>query len=141
MCSSDLLRAAECLAQNLFISPPTISQHAATAAFDHLAVFDRLVKGYGRNRDLLVAGLADLGIDKVAPPDGAFYVYADVSHLGLDAADLCRRMLAETGVAIAPGWDFDPATGGRFVRFSYCCAEPAIHAALARLKAWLPSLG
>lgn len=137
----DMLRAAECLAQNLFISPPTISQHAATAAFDHLPAFDALVEGYGRNRDLLVAGLAGLGIARVAPPDGAFYVYADVSHLGLDAAELCRRMLAETGVAVAPGWDFDPVDGGRFVRFSYCCAEATVRAALDRLRVWLPTLG
>ena len=136
----DMLRAAECLAQNLFISPPTISQHAATAAFDCLDTFDALVAGYGRNRDLLVAGLAKLGIDKVAPPDGAFYVYADVSHLGLDSAELCRRMLAETGVAVAPGWDFDPDGGGRFIRFSYCCAEGTVNAALDRLRTWLPTL-
>lgn len=137
----DMLRAAECLAQNLFISPPTISQHAATAAFDHLPVFDALVAGYGRNRDLLVKGLAELGIAKVAPPDGAFYVYADISHLGRDSAELCRRMLAETGVAIAPGWDFDPERGGDFVRFSYCCGEATIRAALDRLGGWLPTLG
>lgn len=137
----DMLRAAECLGQNLFISPPTISQHAAIAAFDELATFDALVAGYGRNRDLLVGGLAKLGIDKVAPPDGAFYVHADISHLGLDSADFCRRMLAETGVAVAPGWDFDPAKGGDAIRFSYCASEATVTQALARLAAWLPRLG
>jgi aspartate/methionine/tyrosine aminotransferase len=137
----DMLRAAECLGQNLFISPPTISQHAAIAAFDELATFDALVAGYGRNRDLLVDGLAKLGIDKVAPPDGAFYVHADISHLGLDSADLCRRMLAETGVAVAPGWDFDPVRGGAAIRFSYCASETTVTQALARLADWLPRLG
>ena len=137
----DMLRAAECLGQNLFISPPTISQHAAIAAFDELATFDALVAGYGRNRDLLVDGLATFGIDKVAPPDGAFYVHADISHLGLDSADLCRRMLAETGVAVAPGWDFDPVNGGNAIRFSYCAAETTVTEALARLATWLPRLG
>lgn len=137
----DMLRAAECLGQNLFISPPTISQHAAIAAFDELATFDALVAGYGRNRDLLVNGLAKLGIDKVAPPDGAFYVHADISHLGLDSAYLCRRMLAETGVAVAPGWDFDPVRGGDAIRFSYCASEATVTQALARLANWLPRLG
>ncbi|MGE4528496.1 MAG: pyridoxal phosphate-dependent aminotransferase, partial [Rhodospirillaceae bacterium] len=134
----DMLRPVECLAQNLFISPPTISQIAAVRAFDHLDDLDAIVRGYARNRDLLVRGLADLGIDKVAPPDGGFYVYADVSHLGADSRELCRRMLDETGVAVAPGWDFDPADGGRFVRFSYSGSTATVITAIERLRDWLP---
>ncbi|WP_337997254.1 pyridoxal phosphate-dependent aminotransferase [Oleispirillum naphthae] len=134
----DMMRPVECLAQNLFISPPTISQIAAVRTFDHLEELDAIVRGYARNRDLLVHGLAGLGIDKVAPPDGAFYVYADVSHLGPDSRELCRRMLDETGVAVAPGWDFDPADGGRFVRFSYSGSTATVITAIERLRDWLP---
>jgi aspartate/methionine/tyrosine aminotransferase len=137
----DMLRPVECLAQNLFISPPTISQVAAVQAFDRLAEYDEVVKGYARNRDLLVQGLAGIGISRVAPPDGAFYVYADVAHLGLDSAELCRRMLEEAGVAVAPGWDFDPAGGGRFIRFSYSGSASTMITAVERLRDWLPKLG
>lgn len=136
----DMLRPVECLAQNLFISPPTISQVAAVQAFDRLDEFDAVVRGYARNRDLLVQGLAGIGISRVAPPDGAFYVYADVSHLGLDSAELCRRMLAEVGVAVAPGWDFDPEGGGGSIRFSYSGSASTVVTAVERLRDWLPKL-
>jgi aspartate/methionine/tyrosine aminotransferase len=136
----DMLRPVECLAQNLFISPPTISQVAAVQAFDRLDEFDAVVRGYARNRDLLVQGLAGIGISRVAPPDGAFYVYADVSHLGLDSAELCRRMLEEAGVAVAPGWDFDPEGGGRSIRFSYSGSASTVVTAVERLRDWLPRL-
>ncbi|MBN2753075.1 MAG: aminotransferase class I/II-fold pyridoxal phosphate-dependent enzyme [Rhodospirillaceae bacterium] len=136
----DMIRAVECLAQNLFISPPTISQIAAVRVFDHLDELDAVVKGYACNRDILVHGLADIGIDRVAPPDGAFYVYADISHLGLDSRELCHRMLNETGIAVAPGWDFDPVDGGRSVRFSYSGSTATVVTAIERLRDWLPRL-
>jgi len=136
----DMVRPVECLAQNLFISPPTISQIAAVRVFDHLEELDAIVQGYARNRDFLVRGLADLGIERVAPPDGAFYVYAEISHLGLDSRELCRRLLDETGIAVAPGWDFDPVDGGRFIRFSYSGSTASVITAIERLRDWLPSL-
>ena len=137
----DMARAVECLAQNLFISPPTISQVAAVQAFDRLDEFDAMVRGYACNRDILVQGLAGIGIAHVAPPDGAFYVYADVSHLGLDSSELCRRMLGEAGVVVAPGWDFDPVRGGSSIRFSCSGATVTVVTAVERLRDWLPKLG
>ncbi|MDX1423005.1 MAG: aminotransferase class I/II-fold pyridoxal phosphate-dependent enzyme [Kiloniellales bacterium] len=133
----DLLRPVECLAQNLFISPPTLSQLAAEAAFDCRAELDGYVAAYARNRALLLEALPKAGFDRLAPADGAFYLYADVGRLTNDSEDFCRRMLAETGVAITPGIDFDPARGHRFVRFSFAGREAEMVEAAARLAAWL----
>ena len=90
------------------------------------------------SRRLLLDGLADLGITKVAPADGAFYVYADVGHLTDDSLAFCYRMLAETGVAAAPGIDFDPVDGHRFVRFTFAPQPAVLTAALAALRSWIP---
>src|SRR5690606_40299974 len=132
----DLHRSVECLAQNLFISPPAISQHAALAAFGCTEELDENVRRYARNRALLLAELPKAGFRRLAPADGAFYIYADVSDLTNDAAEFCRRMLAETGVAATPGVDFDPARGHHFVRFSFAGAEAEIAEAAKRLKDW-----
>ena len=113
----DLVRATECLCQNLYISPPTLSQRAAIAAFDCAAELDGNVARYARNRALLLDGLPKVGLDRLAPSDGAFYIYADVRHVTNDSHDFCRRMLEEAGVAAAPGIDFDPARGAASVRF------------------------
>ena len=133
----DLLRPVECLAQNLFISPPTLSQLAAEAAFDCRAELDGYVAVYARNRELLLRELPKAGFDRLAPADGAFYVYADVSRLTNDSQDFCKRMLAETGVAITPGIDFDPERGHQFVRFSFAGLGSEMAEAAARLNAWL----
>jgi aspartate/methionine/tyrosine aminotransferase len=90
------------------------------------------------NRGLLLDGLGALGISRLAPADGAFYVYADVSHLTADSMEFTHRLLAETGVAAAPGVDFDPVDGGRFIRLSFAGATEDIKQALDRLAAWLP---
>ena len=132
----DLLRPVECLAQNLFISPPTLSQAAGTAAFDCRAELDEYVAAYGRNRALLLKELPRAGFDNLAPADGAFYIYADVTQRTNDSDAFCKRMLAETGVAATPGIDFDPARGNRFVRFSFAGSEADIAKAVERLKAW-----
>ena len=133
----DLLRPVECLAQNLFISPPTLSQIAAEAAFDCREELDGYVAAYARNRALLLGELPKAGFDRLAPADGAFYLYADVSRLTNDSQDFCRRMLAETGVAITPGNDFDPERGHHFVRFSFAGLEVEMAQAAERLAAWL----
>jgi len=132
----DLARAIECLAQNLFISPPTLAQRAAVAAFDCRAELDANVARYARNRALLLRELPKAGFDDLAPADGAFYIYADVSRLTDDATAFCRRMLAETGVAATPGIDFDPGRGDRFVRFSFAGASEDMAEAARRLRAW-----
>jgi len=132
----DLVRPVECLAQNLAVSPPTLSQLAAVAVFDcHDELRDN-VRRYARNRALLLDSLPAAGFDDLASADGAFYLYADVGRLTNDSPSFCRRILAETGVAITPGVDFDPRRGHRYVRFSFAGGEAEIAAAAARLVAW-----
>ncbi|WP_433266449.1 pyridoxal phosphate-dependent aminotransferase [Actinosynnema sp. CS-041913] len=134
-----LRRAVDCLTGNFTLCPPTLAQHAAVAAFEpeSYAQTARLVDGYRVNRDVLLQGLKDLGIDKVAPADGAFYAYADVSHLTDDSLAFCRKLLADTGVAIVPGIDFDPVHGHEFIRLSFAGSAADIEEALHRLKGWV----
>ncbi len=133
-----LVATVERLAQNLFISPPAISQYAALAAFESYQELDANVARYARNRELLLEALPKLGMGHFAPPDGAFYVYVDVSGLTNDSRAFCRRMLQETGVATTPGMDFDPAWGHRFMRLSFAGATEDVAEAMERLRAWLP---
>ena len=131
-----LARPIECLAQNLFISPPTLSQIAAVAAFEAGEALDANVARYKINRDLLMAELPKAGFDKLSHAHGAFYLYADVSHLTDDSLAFCQHILAETGVAITPGVDFDPGRGHRFVRFSFAGATDDMAEAVRRLQAF-----
>ncbi|WP_343717475.1 aminotransferase class I/II-fold pyridoxal phosphate-dependent enzyme [Inquilinus sp.] len=133
----ELLRPVECLAQNLTISPPTLSQYAAVAAFDCGEELDRNVARYARNRGLLLEALPRAGFDRLAPADGAFYLYAEIGHLTNDSVEFCRRMLAETGVAATPGVDFDPVRGHATMRFSFAGATEEMEEAAARLHRWL----
>jgi aspartate/methionine/tyrosine aminotransferase len=130
----DLVRAVECLAQNLFISAPHISQVAAEAAFDCHAELQANVARYRRSRDLLLAALPGAGFDRLSPAEGAFYLYADVSARTNDSELFCARMLAEAGVAAAAGVDFDALNGHKTVRFSYCGPEADMAEAVERLR-------
>jgi aspartate/methionine/tyrosine aminotransferase len=134
-----LLRAVDCLAGNFTVCPPALPQLAALGAFtpESYAEADAHVTRYGVNRDLLLDGLTRLGITRLAPPDGAFYVYADVSHIAADSMDLTYRLLADIGLAVAPGIDFDPVDGRRWIRFSCASATSDVQEALRRLGAWL----
>ncbi len=132
----DLSRTVEVLAQNLFISPPSLPQVAALAAFEASEELDANVARYRRNRDLLLARLPQAGFERFASPDGAFYLYADVAHMTNDSEEFCRRMLAETGVAVTPGTDFDPARGHAYVRLSFAGTEEDMAEAARRLIAW-----
>ncbi len=132
----DLVRPVERLAQNLFISAPHIAQIAAAAAFDCTVELEANVAVYRRSRALLLEALPRAGFARLSPAEGAFYLYADVSDRTRDSEDFCRRMLAEAGVAAAPGVDFDRARGHRFVRFSYCGPEADMAEAAERLRAW-----
>jgi len=129
-----LARPVECLAQNLFISAPTLSQMAALAAFDCQPELDANVARYKANRDLLLAELPKAGFDKLSHAQGAFYVYADVSDLTDDSQAFCQEILAKTGVAITPGKDFDPSRGHQFVRFSFAGSTEDMAEAVGRLK-------
>ncbi|MBN4016608.1 aminotransferase class I/II-fold pyridoxal phosphate-dependent enzyme [Rhodospirillaceae bacterium AH-315-P19] len=133
-----LLRSIECLAQNLFISPPTLSQHGAIAVFDCQEELDATVAAYAKNRELLLEELPKAGFDKLAPADGAFYLYADISSFSSDSENFCRAMLEETGVAATPGIDFDPVEGNRTVRFSFAGSTATMAEAARRLKNWRP---
>ncbi len=133
----DLLRPFERLAQNLFISAPTLAQHAAVAAFDCHAELQGNVARYTANRELLLRRLPEIGFDKLAPADGAFYIYADVRALTNDAGRFCREMLQATGIAATPGDDFDPVDGHGHVRFSFAGATAEMDEACARLAHWL----
>jgi aspartate/methionine/tyrosine aminotransferase len=137
----DLARSVECLAQNFYISPPALSQLAALPVFQCRAELDGHVARYRRNRDLLIAMLSEAGLARLAPAEGAFYLYVDVAPLTDDSTALCRRMLVEIGVAATPGRDFDPLHGERWLRFSFAGAADDIAEAAARLARWLPRAG
>jgi aspartate/methionine/tyrosine aminotransferase len=134
----ELQRAVDCLTGNFTICPPTLAQAAAVAAFtpESVAEADALLHHYAANRQLLLDGLRAIGIDRLAPTDGAFYVYADVSHLTTDSLSFCSKLLADTGVAIAPGIDFDTVRGGAFVRLSFAGPASDIEEALRRIGSW-----
>ncbi|EHM02871.1 aminotransferase, class I/II [Acetobacteraceae bacterium AT-5844] len=133
----DLLRPVECLAQNMFISAPHVAQVAAEAAFGCIEELEANKAVYARNRAALLRGLPEAGFDRLAEADGAFYIWADIGHLTNDSVGFTARMLAEAGIAATPGVDFDPARGGRFLRFSYCGPKAAMAEAVPRLKHWL----
>jgi aspartate/methionine/tyrosine aminotransferase len=132
----DLRRPVECLAQNMVICAPAISQVAAEAALDCEAELQANVARYRRSRALLLAGLPEAGFTRICPPEGAFYVYADIAERSNDSLGFCARMLAETKVAASPGVDFDRRRGHLFLRFSYGGSEADVAEALRRLAAW-----
>jgi aspartate/methionine/tyrosine aminotransferase len=125
------------LTGNFTICPPALSQFAAVAAFDAYEELDANVARYRANRDRLLRGLREIGVDRVAPADGAFYVYADVSRWTDDSLSFAARVLAESGVALAPGVDFDPVDGGRFVRMCFAGDEADIERAVQVFGGWL----
>lgn len=135
----ELCRAVDCLTGNFTICPPVLPQYAAVAAFTPEAVgeADGHLHQYAINRALLLEGLRELGVDRLAPTDGAFYVYADVSDFTTDSMAFCSKLLADTGIAIAPGIDFDTVRGGSFVRLSFAGPASDIEEALRRMRPWL----
>jgi len=131
----ELVRPIERLAQNLYISPAAISQVAALAAMDAKRELDGHVALYARNRKHLIEALVDAGITTMAPADGAFYLYADVSRFG-SSTRMSERLLDEAGVAATPGLDFDPKDGDRWLRLSYAGSETEVAAAARAFTAW-----
>ena len=122
--------------QNFFICAPHASQVAALAALDATAELDANLAVYRANRALMLEGLPRAGFSRIAPPDGAFYIYADVAEMTNDSRELCARILREAGVAVTPGLDFDPERGAGTLRFSYAGATADIAEGLRRLAAW-----
>ena len=133
----DQVRVIERLAQNLYICPPHASQVAALAAMECDAELQANMAVYRTNRQLMLEGLPRAGFDRIAPPDGAFYVYADVSHLTDDSRAFAAEILDKAGVAVTPGLDFDPARGDGTLRFSYARATADIAEGLRRLGAFM----
>lgn len=131
-----LIDAARARMGNLFLTPPVLAQQAGLQAFEETTELDGHVATYRRNRQLLLDALPALGLASIAPPDGAFYLYADISRFTNDAAAFCQRMLAETGIAATPGFDFDRGRGHYFMRFSFAGATDRMVEAAQRLKAW-----
>ncbi|MFM9939650.1 MAG: pyridoxal phosphate-dependent aminotransferase [Hyphomicrobiaceae bacterium] len=131
-----MVRVVERLAQNLYISPPAVAQVAALGAFDGMDELAANKRVYAANRDLLLAELPRLGLSKIVPADGAFYLYADVGDYTDDSLAFAKLMLEETAVAATPGVDFDEARGRRFIRFSYAGATEQMAEAVARLQRW-----
>ena len=136
-----LIRPVERLAQNLFICPPHASQVAALAAMDCDAELEANRAVYAANRALLTDGLPKAGFARLAPPDGAFYIYADVSEHTDDSRALAREILDSAGVAVTPGADFDPGRGHRFLRLSYAGGHDEMALGLERLSAFMAARG
>jgi aspartate/methionine/tyrosine aminotransferase len=134
-----LIDAAFARVGNLFLTPPSLSQKAGLVAFDCRDELEANVANYAANRALLLAALPALGLARIAPPDGAFYIWADVGHLTADAMGFCIRLLEDTGVATAPGIDFDPVDGHRFIRFSFAVSTQELRQAIQRMIPWFAS--
>jgi aspartate/methionine/tyrosine aminotransferase len=127
------LETARAYVGNLFLTAPSLSQHAGLIALDSRDELEGHVETYRRNRQLLLDALPALGLNRIAPPDGAFYIYADISHLTDDSLSFCKALFEETGVATAPGIDFDPVEGTHFIRFSFAVSTPEIEEAIRRI--------
>lgn len=138
----DLLAPVGALAGNVALCPPALAQHAAVAAFDDAgyATATADVARYAAARRLVLDRLPELGWTRVAPADGAFYLYADVSSTGLDSVRWCERLLAEADVALTPGTDFDPVDGGAFVRMSFASGPEVVGEAVDRIVGWQSTL-
>jgi len=137
----DHVRTIERLAQNMFICPSHASQLVALAAMDCDAELQGNLAVYRENRLLMLEGLPKAGFDKIAPPDGAFYIYADVSDFTDDSRAFAAEILQQAGVAVTPGLDFDPVRGDQSLRFSYARATADIIEGLARLQDFMGKRG
>jgi len=138
----DLVSAVDALAGNVALCPPALAQYAGVAALspEGYAAAQANVERYAACRDLLLDRLPELGWSRVAPADGAFYLYADVSASGLDSVTWCARLLAEAGVALTPGLDFDGVDGDAWVRLSFASSIEVVGEAVSRIVAWQRTL-
>jgi aspartate/methionine/tyrosine aminotransferase len=135
------IRQVERLAQNMFICAPHASQVVALAAMECREELIAYTAVYKKNRRLMIDGLPEAGFDRIAPPDGAFYIYADISHLTSDSLSFAREILREAGVAVTPGLDFDTQRGAGSLRFSYAGSSEDIQEGLHRLKQFMQKKG
>lgn len=132
----ELVHAARGRMGSMFLMPPSLAQHAGLIAFDCRDELEGHIETYARNRALLLEALPRMGLGRIAPPDGAFYIYADVGHLTNDSMTLCQNLLRDTGIATAPGLDFDPVDGNRYMRFSFAVSTERVEKAIALMEPW-----
>ena len=123
----------------LFLTASSLAQHAALVAMDCRDELEGHLATYRRNRELLLEALPTMGLEDIAPPDGAFYIWADVGAFTDDSLAFCKQLLQDTGVALAPGIDFDPVEGHRFIRLSFAVSTPEVEDAIRRLTPWFAS--
>jgi len=133
----DHVRRIERLAQNMFICAPHAAQIAALGALSARDETEAMLAEYAENRRLMLEGLPQAGFSRIAPPDGAFYIYADVSEFTDNSLEFASEILNEAGVAVTPGLDFDPVRGATTLRFSYARATADIVEGLARLRSFM----
>ena len=135
------VREIEKLAQNIYIAPSTLAQHAAMAAFqpETIGILEARRQEFSRRRDILLPGLRKLGFAVAAEPQGAFYVYADSNSLADDSSSLAEQLLTQAGVAATPGLDFGSNAPHRHMRFAYTVDRDRIEEGLARMAAFLSS--
>ena len=133
---ADHIDTARAYIGNLFLTPPSLSQHAGLVAMDCHDELEGHIQAYRQNRQLVLDALPSLGLKTIAPPDGAFYIWADIGHLTNDSVAFCEQLLRDTGVATAPGVDFDPVEGHHFMRFSFAVSTPLVEEALNRMRPW-----
>jgi aspartate/methionine/tyrosine aminotransferase len=136
LASAERLPRARAFVGNLFLTAPSLSQHIALDALDSREELEGHVAVYRQNRALLLEALPAMGLGEIAPPDGAFYIYADVGHLTDDSLAFCKSLLEDTGVATAPGIDFDPVEGRRFIRISFAVSTATVVEAIQRIRPW-----
>jgi len=132
-----MIRTIEALAQNLFICAPHVSQIAALGALEAEAELEAHKAVYAANRERLLRVLPGMGFTDIAPADGAFYIYANLTQLSNDSRDFCSRLLQEGGVAATPGLDFDPVRGHGTLRFSFARTEAEITEGIERIGRFL----
>lgn len=135
-----LIRPIQKLAQNIFISPPSISQYAAMRAFDAKEDLENMRKTYEERRNFLLPKLKELGFRIPINPEGAFYIYASIERWGLDSMSFVMKALQEAKVAITPGYDFGSFRASSYVRFSYANSLDMLREGCKRLELWLQSL-
>ena len=133
------IRQIESIVQNMFICAPHVSQIAAIAAMDAKDELEYNMSVYRKNRSLMIEGLAKAGFTEIAPPDGAFYIYANISKFSNNSFKFTREILDEAGIAITPGFDFDAERGNETIRFSYAGTTDDMKEGLNRLYKYMKS--
>jgi aspartate/methionine/tyrosine aminotransferase len=136
----ELVRPVQVVAQNVFISPPSLSQYAALKAFDAAAEVEHMRRAYEERRDFLLPELRKLGFRIPVDPEGAFYIYAGIEKWGIDSRVFADRALSEAKVALTPGYDFGAFRAGSHVRFAYATSVEKLKLGCERLGKWLKTL-